>query len=217
MYYFFAENCHKGGRRIFDHWEVREGLLWEGVLWTPKDSAPMEMTDSEKLILLMLSEIHQKLEIQGDIDPKFIASAIYDDHTWAIPFRYIGVFPSESGRELPPEVKEVIDILDMWTFIENGYASLTQQEKQKLAAALPSGGSDPKFSGFDGNNETEHMSAASFLINELKRFPHFSERALNCHYPSLSRHRSKLQSFEGIRKNLAGRNLNYSELEKILS
>lgn len=176
----------------------------------------MRMTDSEKLILLMLSEIHQELNIKNGLDSELIGSAIRDDNAWAIQFKYGGVLPFDPEYELPPVVSEVIDILDMWSFIERGYKNLTDKEKQAIAAALPLFGKNPQFNGFDGNNETEYMSAAGFLINDLKRFGEFSGRELNSHSPSISKHRTRLEAFKQIRGKLDGRDLNRSELEKIL-
>ena len=68
----------------------------------------MKITDGEKLILLMLSELYDAVEIDGEIDADFVRSAIFYDHTWSIPWKYPGI-PFE-GQETPDVVKEVLDI-----------------------------------------------------------------------------------------------------------
>ena len=77
----------------------------------------MKVTDGEKLILLMLSELYDSLKVQGEIEPDFIRSAIFSDKMWSIPWKYSGI-PFEH-EETPELVKEVLNILDMWSFIEN--------------------------------------------------------------------------------------------------
>ena len=47
----------------------------------------MKLTNPEKLILVMLSEIYEKLGIQGETDTKFLLNAIYEGHTWALSWK----------------------------------------------------------------------------------------------------------------------------------
>jgi uncharacterized protein len=51
----------------------------------------MKLTDDEKLILLMLSEIYEKLDVYGETDPKFVRSTILDDMLWGLTWRYSGI------------------------------------------------------------------------------------------------------------------------------
>ena len=37
----------------------------------------MELTKAEKLILAMLSDIHEHLKVEGEIDPKLVKSALW--------------------------------------------------------------------------------------------------------------------------------------------
>ena len=53
----------------------------------------MNLTNSETLILLMLSEIHEHLEIKNGIDGKFVQKVITDGETWALSWRYSHLFP----------------------------------------------------------------------------------------------------------------------------
>lgn len=174
----------------------------------------MKLSDGEKLIVLMLSELYEKLGIEGEIEPDFIKSAIFSDQLWGIRWKYIGI-PFEESED-PPIVKEVVDILDMWSFIEHAYNELTDEDKAKVEKAADPFGRDPKFQGFDGNNETEYMGTAMFLVNELERFEEFKGRSFNCHHPSIDMHRRMLEIFEPIRKRLSFGRLSLNDLTAIL-
>ena len=143
----------------------------------------MKITDGEKLILLMLSELYDKLEVNGEVEPDFIRSAIFSNNTWSIPWKYVGI-PFEE-QETPEIVKEVLDILDMWSMIERSYANLSEASKQFVDKEAAPFGKDPMFRGFDGNNESEYLGTASFLVNDLDRFEEFKGRDFNSHCPSI--------------------------------
>lgn len=174
----------------------------------------MKLSDGEKLIVLMLSELYEKLDVKGEVEPDFIKSAIFSDQLWGIKWKYSGI-PFEESDD-PEIVKEVVDILDMWSFIEQAYRQLSETEKETLAADVPHFGKNPKFSGFDGNNETEYMGTAMFLVNELERFQEFSGRSFNSHSPSIDSHNRMLNAFEPIRKTLLYEPLNLEQLTTIL-
>ena len=105
----------------------------------------------------------------------------------------------------------------MWSFIEYAYAKLSEQERQQLALAAKPFGENPRFNGFDGNNESEHMSVAMFLVNQLDRFQEFKGRSFNCHHPSLDAHRRMLAVFEPLRPSLADSSLSVDQLARILN
>ncbi|EGQ8961968.1 YfbU family protein [Vibrio parahaemolyticus] len=174
----------------------------------------MKVTDGEKLILLMLSEIYDKLELEGEVEPDFIRSAIFSDNTWSIPWKYSGI-PFES-QETPQIVKEVLNILDMWSFIERSYASLTDENKAYVEREASPFGRDPKFSGFDGNNETDYMGAASFLVNDLDRFAEFKGRDFNSHCPSVDGYQRMMNVYKPIMKANGYQLLTAVELVQIL-
>lgn len=178
----------------------------------------MKLSNPEKLILVMLSEIHQKLEIQGDTDTKFLLDAIYSDHTWALSWDMPGIV-QDGGDETPPEVNEVADILDMWHFIETSCESFNVTEKDELYSAVENV-AVTRFVGFDGNNETKHMSIARFLVESMNRFQHFKGRDFNAHCPTLYLYRPMVSAFNSIRKtnSLGGnRNLSVSQVKHILT
>lgn len=174
----------------------------------------MKLTDGEKLIILMLTEMYEKLQIKGETEPDFLRSVIFNDHLWGIRWKYSGI-PFEPAED-PPVVREVVDILDMWSFIEYAYEKLNDEERKQLALAAAPFGENPRFYGFDGNNESEHMSVAMFLVNQLERFQEFKGRSFNCHHPSLDAHRRMLAVFEPLRSSLAGSSLSVGQLERLL-
>lgn len=177
----------------------------------------MKLTNSEKLILIMLTEIHKKIipNKDRDLDPEFIAKAILSDNTWALEWQYSGIFTDQSEPN-PSEVNEVVNYLDMWSFIEATFNRLNSTEKDSLANELGHFGTNVQFVGFDGNNETEHMSIARFMIHELQRFEEFKNRDLNSHMPTLGRYRRMYAVFEPMRRNLLDGKLPLKDLILIL-
>lgn len=159
----------------------------------------MNISDSEKLILLMLSELYDTVGVKGEIDPDFIRSAIFDNKEWSIPWMYPGIPFTEQST--PDVVKEVLDILDMWSVIESSYEQLSAEDKILLEKSAEPFGKDPKFDGFDGNNESEHMSTAKFLVHDLHRFDEFKDRYFNSHSQVLEIYRRMLPVFEETRRN----------------
>lgn len=174
----------------------------------------MKLTDGEKLIILMLTEMYEKLQIKGEMEPDFLRSAIFNDHLWGIRWKYSGI-PFGAADD-PPIVREVVNILDMWSIIEYAFAKLNAEERKKLAREAEPFGESPTFYGFDGNNESEYMSVAMFLVNQLERFQEFKGRSFNCHHPSLDAHRRMLAVFEPLRASLADSSLSVDQLARIL-
>jgi len=174
----------------------------------------MKLSDGEKLIILMLTEMYAKLKVDGETEPEFLRSAIFNDHLWAIRWKYSGI-PFETAED-PPIVREVVDILDMWSFIEHAYSKLSLEQKENLSKDSAPFGENPHFSGFDGNNESEHMSVAMFLVNQLDRFQEFKGRSFNCHNRSLDTHRRMLAAFEPIRVTLVNGPLSLKQLTAVL-
>ncbi|HHA1345802.1 TPA: YfbU family protein [Enterobacter hormaechei subsp. xiangfangensis] len=178
----------------------------------------MKLTDAEKLTLTMLSEIHTAmgLDKQG-LDSKLIDSAISSDNTWAIQWEYADVLAFDD-YENPQEVKEVVDFLDMWSFIEEAFEGMSDQDKAELEQKAKPFGKHVAFPGFDGNNETSHFSAARFMVDKMKgRFTRFAGRDLNSHSPSVGAYRRMFTVFEPWRNDYPGRDLNVDELAEILN
>jgi uncharacterized protein len=171
----------------------------------------MKLSDGEKLILVMLSEIHERLNIENGVDTKLVRSAIYSGNLWALKWELPGIL---HGSEAKDEVlMETGDILEMWSFIENSYGGLSPKDKIRIETEAPPLGTHVRFTGFDGNNEAEYINVASFLVDELERFPAFKGRDLDSHMPSLDAHRRMLAVFKSFR---TSSDLTATEIIKIL-
>ncbi|EKN5157280.1 hypothetical protein DVP88_08365 [Yersinia enterocolitica] len=173
----------------------------------------MKISDSEKLILIMLSDLYEHIGIEGEIDPNFIKNSIYENQTWAIAWKYPGISPEDTNT--PPLVKEVLNILDMWRFITQSYNNLSESDQENLLILINPLRKAPIFKGFDGNNESEYLVAASFIINELDRFQEFKGLDLNSHIPSVDTYKRMLYKFEIERRNNISDFLSVEQLAKI--
>lgn len=159
----------------------------------------MKFTNEQKLIAAMLAEIHQKLGISDGVRSSLVSKALWSGNEWAITWEH-GYLLEQT--ENPPHVKHVVAVMEMWTLIEHAYAKLTTEERQRFSKeAYPYG--EPTFPGFDGNEEGEYLSAARFLIDELRRFSNFAGRGdLNSHHPTIDASERMLSAFSPIRKTL---------------
>ena len=169
-------------------------------------SGGVRINDGEKLILMMLCDLYKHLEVDGDIDSEFVRKTIHGGHYWALEQKYSGLFHVDSPRVVS---EEVCNVLDMWSFIERGYAKLSEKDKERVESEE----NDVTFRGFDGNNESDHLSVTLFLINDNGRFNCFKDRDLNSHLPSINAYRRMLAVFEPMRKTLVvGRELSASQI-----
>jgi uncharacterized protein YfbU (UPF0304 family) len=172
------------------------------------------LSDGEKLVIIMLGELFKQLKLKSDIDPTFLEEVIYGGHYWALHWAYSGLFHGHEDSDAV--VSEVVDVLDMWSFLERGFNALSKKDKERVATEAEPFGKHVSFTGFDGNGEAEYNGVARVLINQLDRFTEFKGRELNSHMPSLDMYRRMLSVFEPLRKNLIGRDLDAGEIIQIL-
>ena len=207
-----------------DAWRARQGdlpsrseavrRLVEAGLAESGEKRNIKLGDGEKLILIMFCQLFKQLKLKSEIDPAFVEEVIHGGHYWALDWQYPGIFHGhEDARTV---VSEVVNILDMWSFLERGFGNLSKKDKDRVAAEAEPFGKHVVFTGFDGNNEGEYMSIACFLVEELDRFSEFKDRDLNAHMPTLDAHWRMFSVFEPIRSNLTGRDLNAAEIIEIL-
>lgn len=166
------------------------------------ESKPLRFSDGEKLITLMLCELYKHLKIDGEIDPSLIEAAFHGGHYWSLEWEYTGIFHGHEDSN--KTVSEVADVLDMWWFVEQSYARLSEHDKARVEKEAEPFGKHVVFRGFDGNYEGEHLGVASFLINKLDRFADFKGRDLNSHMPSIDGYRRMVRAFEPMRRGLGG-------------
>lgn len=179
-----------------------------------EEEPQVTINDGERLILMMLRDISKTLKVKGEIDSDFVAEAIWGGHYWALDWQYSGLFHEHEDSRA--SVSAVVDILDMWSFLEEAYAKLSAAEKSRLAKEVGPLGKEVRFWGFDGNNETERLGIARFLIEKMDRFTRFKGRHLNSHMPTTAAYHRMFSVFEPIRTMLIGRGLSVDEMISIL-
>lgn len=192
--------------------EAVRRLMEEGLSKTSENQ--LKFSDGEKLTSLMLCEIYKHFKIKSEIDPAFVEAAIHGGHHWGLKWEYPGIFHGHENNE--HVVTEVVQVLDMWSFVESAHSKLSKKDKDRVEKEADPFGKHVVFLGFDGNNESEHLSVASFIIDNLKRFSSFKGRDLNSHMPSIEYYRRMLRVFEPMRRSLVGGNLNASQIIDIL-
>ena len=195
--------------------EAARYLIEEGL--SLNSTYHLQISKVERLNTWLLTEILKCQKNYGDEDKKsveLIQNAIIGGHLWALDWELGGVVHEHTDDRAALSL--VVNTLDMWNFIERGYAELSAVEKKTLETTIGPTGTNPSFFGFDGNHESEHMGIASFLINEMGRFPRFKGRDLNSHMPLVSRYRAMTSRFDGMRKHLVGRELTADEIIKLL-
>ncbi|PTP11728.1 hypothetical protein CWO07_26755 [Vibrio splendidus] len=159
----------------------------------------MNLTKEQKLMTLLLCDIHKSLGIKDSLDASLIQDAIIGGHDWALEWELDGqLIPVESISK--DVVSFVTDVLDMYSILEGSFARLSKEEKEKIKQEASPFGDSISFPGFDGNNECEHMSVCNFLITKMDRFSEFDDRArLNSHYPTVQTSQRMLSVFLPLR------------------
>ena len=172
------------------------------------------LSQGEKLILLMLCEVYDQLKIKGDIDAKLIRESVASGNLWGLGWSFPEVFAN--GEISDTTVTETINILSMWQRLEESYAALSQEDKEWLAAKAEPFGKHVQFSGFDNNNEIDHIRAARFLIEQLGRFQNFKGRSLDAHMPTIEAHRRMLEVFTPILNQLLNLDFPAAQIAEVM-
>ena len=175
-----------------------------GIGLSEVERRPLKLRDGEKMIISMLCELYKHLEIDGNIDPLFVEEALHGGHYWALRWKSPGLFDMEADSI--ETVHEVGEVLNVWWFLEQSYARLSEKDKDHVKKEAEPFGDDVVFRGFDGNEEAEYLNIAQFLIDKLNRFPDFGGRDLNSHMPSIEWHRRMVRAFKPIKSRLSGGN-----------
>jgi uncharacterized protein YfbU (UPF0304 family) len=176
----------------------------------------MKLSNGEKLILVMLTEVYEKLGVKGEIDPEFVKAAIVSGQTWGLRRKYEAIFEISKDDENPRVVNEVTSILTMWRAIESTYNRLSFDEREQLKREAGYFEDDICFYGFDEHQEAEYLSAARFLIIYLGLFDEFKYRVVGAGSETVPRYRKMLAAYELLMGTLRGRSFNASELLSIL-
>lgn len=176
--------------------------------------ARMSISDGEKLILMMLRDLYKHHKVTGDTDPEFVQNVLLGGHYWALEWKSPGLFHGHADSM--NVVRETLDVLEMWYFIESGHSKLPEEQKERVKLEAEPFGDPVRFRGFDGNTEGDYGRVAKFLIEDLGRFEDFKGRNLNSHVPIMQAYRRMLVAFEPMLRTIAGRELSATEIIKLL-
>lgn len=175
----------------------------------------VRFSDGEKMLMLMMGDLYKHLGIENaETNPQFLAEVIYGGHYWAPKWDMEGVFHDHVDD--PADLKHVVDVLDMWSFIEEAYERFTPAERAQIEKDAGPLGKHVAFHGFDGNNESSQLSIARFLIEQMNRFQRFKGRDLNSHHPTEARYRRMVEIFTAMRANLIGHGLSAGQVITLL-
>lgn len=178
-------------------------------------STAVNFSDGEKLIFMVLRDMSKQLNLKkGETDLDFMADVIYGGHYWAPRWTMPGLYHDHQDAE--SDVRFVVNVLDMWSFVESGYGKLAKKDKDQIAADVGPLGRSVQFIGFDGNNESELMGIAMFFVNDMGRFVQFKGREMNSHVPMAMAYRKMFAAFEPMRASLVGASLSAAQITKIL-
>ena len=178
-------------------------------------SRTVKFSDGEKMLFMVLRDICNQLNLKkGETDLDFVARALYGGHYWAPKWTMSGLYHEHEDSE--SDVRFVVDVLDMWSFIEAAYTKFTKKEKEQVATEVGLLGRSVQFNGFDGNNEPEMMGIAMFLVDDMNRFSQFKGRDMNSHRPMASAYRKMYAAFKPMRASLVGIRLSVPQIAKIL-
>ena len=151
----------------------------------------IRLSDGDKLNFSILRDIAKHLDVETDLDLDFMSKTIHEGHYWAPTQKSFALF--NDSFDSKEDVEFVFSVLTMWQVIEEHFALLPEEEKQRVRGI--NFGKAPEFDGFDGNNEHELMGIAEFIINDMNRYPIFHGRTINSPHPSRDRAERMLTAF----------------------
>jgi uncharacterized protein YfbU (UPF0304 family) len=170
----------------------------------------MNLSEGERLILVMLCDIHKALNLKGVIDPDALKPLILEaEHNG---LARVANGTSGEHRDRTAVANEVTEILDMWSAIERGYKHLTAEEKRTVEAEAGPLGRGVRFSGFDTESEIEYRDIAHVLIEETGQFDRFQGRNLDAHMPALAGYRRMLRIYGPMRSVGGDRRLDVQQI-----
>jgi uncharacterized protein len=131
----------------------------------------MNPTKAEKLILLMLSEIHAHLGIEGMVDASKIKAAVTTGNGWSLPSFHHEDYSDE-------EANYVKAVLGMWKHIEESIAALSVEDRTQVQRLdqLEDGSCFPGF--YNSVRGNRCWAIAEHMINDLGLWPHFETHDL---------------------------------------
>jgi len=154
----------------------------------------MQLSKLERLTLINQYQILEKLNPEE--------SEFYARHRKALEEGYVlhyeWIFNNLHEEMFEEQCREVQDILEMYRAISFAYMKehdVKEVKKEKY-----------QFQGFDGNNEPEQRSYASYVVHDLGRYGelkyHGEYTEFNSHSPMLEQYRTMLKHWKSHGKNM---------------
>ena len=175
---------------------------------------PLDMNYAQRLIVAMLADLARP-EAGRELDHEFIGAAVASGNSWMVRWKYDGLFEDDVD---PDVVGQVARSLNMWRMVEQAHSNFDAAEKAEFDAALYHDfDQDPKYEGFDGNNESSHYGVASRMVEDLGRFNEFAGRDHNSHMPTVDRYRAMAHELERKPVMNGGAGLTPAELADVVN
>ncbi|MBS3019112.1 hypothetical protein DJFAAGMI_01851 [Comamonas sp. PE63] len=140
----------------------------------------MNLTPAEKLIIELLCDSLKGKDSVYDVE--FLSKVISSNETWAISKRYQSL---EDKSPEPAYVTEVYAILEAYRWVYDTTQELGPRVSEIRSIVQEKGQVhvQEKFDGFDGNNESDHLSAAHIIVDDLRLYEEQKGRVNNTHGP----------------------------------
>ena len=172
--------------------------------------ATTNLSEGERLILVMLCDIHKALNLKGAIDPDILKPLILESGSNGAARAVNGGAGNHLDRAAV--ASEVNDILDMWSAIERGYKHLSVDAKREVEIGAGPLGRGVRFSGFDAVSEIAYRDVAHVLVEETGQFERFQGRNLDAHMPALAGYRRMLRLYGPMRSVTGDRRLDAQQI-----
>jgi len=175
------------------------------------------MTPTEKLTLLMMCDLFDHLEVNGEIDSSIVREAVISGNVWAIERKYPMLLSTE---DVSKDVQKRVDAaLSAYRNLSHSLRKLTSDESNELKTKhnIKTHEHAIQFPGYDGNNESEYLSVTS-MLGTLGLYAEQQEIDKNSHEENAGKYLKLTSALEVLKK--AGHDVNKldkSHLDEILS
>jgi uncharacterized protein YfbU (UPF0304 family) len=139
------------------------------------------------VILINQFHILAKLDKQNAADYERDAKAL--SHGFSLNYEFLDYLSSEMPVE---NCRFVMDVLSMYDGMQRSWKALKTKggiTKQQIT-----------YRGFDGNNETQHMSYSQFVVNDCGRFDYMGIKDHNSHMESIPGYLRMLEKWSEFKR-----------------
>ena len=152
----------------------------------------MELDEKDRTILYNQYEILKILDKEQEKHYKVLQKIIENGYS----HEYYKLCPS-SIDPLDSEIAEFVwDVFRMYDILDISYIDLDEKQQDLIEKWRI------EFRGYDGNNETEYLAYADFVLRDLNTFASLwdQKKDLNSHMPRLEYYRRKLAAWQAVRE-----------------